>query len=164
MSDQEDAALLQVGDASGNVNSSEDSKELSRMRWSWQLVLSILVLPVLFTFKPSEWFLVSYLEHQFNLTQTVVDTVVFPLWTYSFLGFTLLFTVLSAFQVPGKWCLVVALVGRKVVLFGCRFFPPVSLSFLVFRSAWFRMPFPVSSCIWVGVGTRACKRSVCRNV
>ncbi len=84
------------------------------LQWSPQLVLTVIVLPLLFTFKPSEWFLVSYLLEDFRVTLEQIDVLVFPLWTYSFLGFTLLFAVLSAFQLSGKWCLVPALLSGAV--------------------------------------------------
>jgi hypothetical protein len=108
MSEHESALLLE--EASSGV------KEVSvappeKLSWSFQLALSIIVLPLLFTFKPSEWFLVPYLNSTtaFGLSYSDIDKKVFPLWTYSFLGFTLLFTVLSLLQKASKWCFVAGL-------------------------------------------------------
>ncbi len=106
---EEDLLLAAKGSVNEEAIGGEAPPEPVPFRWTVQLMLTVVVLPLLFTFKPSEWFLVSYLLQDFHLSMDQIDVLVFPLWTYSFLGFALLFAVLSAFQMPGKWCLVAAL-------------------------------------------------------
>lgn len=82
-----------------------------RLTWDARLVLSVVVLPFLFTFKPSEWFLVDFLYLRLHLSLDQINRLVFPLWTYSFLLFTLIFALGSLLRLPGKWCLVVGMAG-----------------------------------------------------
>lgn len=86
-----------------------------RFSWTIVLVASIVVFPFVFTFKPSEWFLVLFLTKEFGLTLRVIDETVLPIWTYSFFGFTFVFAFLWHFL--GKWCLVAGMIGGVVGAF-----------------------------------------------
>jgi hypothetical protein len=82
--------------------------------WTLPLFLTIIILPLLFTFKPSEWFIVLFFIDAFRLPLSTINLVVMPTWTYSYLATVLLYAVLALFHFPGKVCLVASLLAGVV--------------------------------------------------